>query len=588
MGVDGIGSGGGRPIRDVGAIDTPGVRSVAAEPSRGADGARAVGGPAGSPALEKLERGEIDLDHYLDARVEDAVRSISKGVSPRLTSISFVRRSAKSSRPIRCSSSWFAARPARYRPRAPNNSGSSSHDLTPWRASAVAAPTRSCRSTSLRASRADATRKWARSGAALTAVERLGIAIPESWVVVADVFRHAVHAGLPPGHDPASLLRTVQRPIGVERAARARARLLEVEFESNVERELDRAWVLFRRTRRGGSRSVRAPFSRTRDWRGPQVCRARSSRSSRAKNSATRSAEVWAAAASETTLHYLRMRRLRDVAISVVIQPVVVARATVTLVTDARALFSPPESGPDAGTRFAAGRPWARDGNERSVERGSRDLRRGRLGALDPSSVARSLSRRSRWRARRGPLRRRRPDSRRGTSRGARRTRAAASLRSARRSFDAIVPRGGPIWSSSTTVRAITSAIRASVRRKHCGAALRSTKRRPGRSRRSAITCSTRPLLERARRAFPRRSPRSGRLPRPFSRPSVVAAPTSTSPPCSSATAATRWTPSLASSSRPLNGRGSSGANRRGARRLLGPGCESLRSRPRSARSPTK
>src|SRR5262249_35818608 len=72
---------------------------------------------------------------------------------------------------------------------------------------------------------------------ALAGVERLGVTTPESYVVIADVFRHIVHTSLPPGHDPASLLRTAQRPIGIERAARARERLLAVPLEDEVERE---------------------------------------------------------------------------------------------------------------------------------------------------------------------------------------------------------------------------------------------------------------------------------------------------------------------------------------------------------------
>jgi hypothetical protein len=74
MGVDGIGSGGGRPVRDVAASEPPAARGVAGEPSRGAAGAGGAAPVQGSAALEQLRRGEIDLDRYLDARVEDAMR----------------------------------------------------------------------------------------------------------------------------------------------------------------------------------------------------------------------------------------------------------------------------------------------------------------------------------------------------------------------------------------------------------------------------------------------------------------------------------------------------------------------------------
>src|SRR6516162_10203352 len=77
---------------------------------------------------------------------------------------------------------------------------------------------------------------------ALASVERLGGAVPKTFVVTADVFRHVVHTALPPGHDPASLVRTIRRPIGVERAARARERLLSIPLDAEVEREIDVAF----------------------------------------------------------------------------------------------------------------------------------------------------------------------------------------------------------------------------------------------------------------------------------------------------------------------------------------------------------
>jgi len=74
MGVDGIGSGGGRPVRDVGASEPAAVRSP--EASRDPAGVRAASGPAGSVELGRLERGEIDLNRYLDARADAAVRHL--------------------------------------------------------------------------------------------------------------------------------------------------------------------------------------------------------------------------------------------------------------------------------------------------------------------------------------------------------------------------------------------------------------------------------------------------------------------------------------------------------------------------------
>ena len=70
MGVDGIGSGGPR-VGGVPPGAVPDVAPVATEPT-GA-GAVAASAAPGSAALGRLERREIDLDGYLDARVDEAM-----------------------------------------------------------------------------------------------------------------------------------------------------------------------------------------------------------------------------------------------------------------------------------------------------------------------------------------------------------------------------------------------------------------------------------------------------------------------------------------------------------------------------------
>ncbi|HVU01015.1 MAG TPA: PEP/pyruvate-binding domain-containing protein [Polyangiaceae bacterium] len=172
----------------------------------------------------------------------------------------------------------------------------------------------------------------------LASIERLGVVVPETYVVVADVFRHVVANALPPGHDPGSLLRTVRRPIGVERAARARERLLDVELPTEVEREIDAAYrnlseiapwgVAVRASalvpdggaaRLAGLSATELPLF-DRDAVGDAIRR------------------VWARAAAEPTLRYLRARKVREVALAVLLQPVVPALASLTLVTTARAI----------------------------------------------------------------------------------------------------------------------------------------------------------------------------------------------------------------------------------------------------------
>jgi len=86
MGVDGIGSGGGRPLGAVGPAAPSGVA--------GTDGLEAgrpasAEGPSGSAALEQLQRGEIDLEHYLDTRVVEATRHLEGRLAP--SELDFIR-----------------------------------------------------------------------------------------------------------------------------------------------------------------------------------------------------------------------------------------------------------------------------------------------------------------------------------------------------------------------------------------------------------------------------------------------------------------------------------------------------------------
>jgi pyruvate,water dikinase len=173
---------------------------------------------------------------------------------------------------------------------------------------------------------------------ALSAAARLGVVVPESFVVTADVFRHAVNTALPPGHDPASLVRTVRRPTGIERAARARERLLDITLDTDVEREIDAAYSDLGEIAPWGIAVRASPVvadqgvARVAGLSLTELCPP----SRDAVGAAIRRA--WARAASQTTLEYLRVRKIRDLAVAVVLQPVVVARASVTLVTEVDAL----------------------------------------------------------------------------------------------------------------------------------------------------------------------------------------------------------------------------------------------------------
>jgi hypothetical protein len=92
MGVDGIG-GGGRPVHGVGASELAAADRVTSDPIQGAGAAEGVAGSSGSPALQQLERGEINVEQYLDTRVADAVRHL-EGRFP-ASQIDFVRKALR-------------------------------------------------------------------------------------------------------------------------------------------------------------------------------------------------------------------------------------------------------------------------------------------------------------------------------------------------------------------------------------------------------------------------------------------------------------------------------------------------------------
>lgn len=180
----------------------------------------------------------------------------------------------------------------------------------------------------------------------LAAVDQLGAVVPETWVVAADLFRHVVSVALPAGHDPGSLLRLIQRPVGAERAARAREKLLTVVLDSDIEREIDAA---FRALAEGApwGLAVRASALLADEGvaRAASLSHTELGITSREElGSAIR--RVWALTATEASLAYLRGRRYRDLSMAVLIQPVVIAHATAALLTDARS-FAPTESAGD-------------------------------------------------------------------------------------------------------------------------------------------------------------------------------------------------------------------------------------------------
>lgn len=156
-------------------------------------------------------------------------------------------------------------------------------------------------------------------GLGLIDAQRRGLPVAESWLIPAGVFRDAVLAGLPPGHDPASLLRAIHKPSGLERAARARERLLEFELPEELSAELG---VLCERNADAAfGLSIRSSATLAEARSASLAGLARVSYGVRDLASLSREIRaMWSLAVEEQVLQYLREQRLRDAAMAVVIQ----------------------------------------------------------------------------------------------------------------------------------------------------------------------------------------------------------------------------------------------------------------------------
>ena len=98
MSIDGIGKRGGVAP----GVSVPGTGAAQGSFEVGAVGeSSAAGGASGSDAFQALERGEISVEQYLDARVESAVAPLLSRLSP--DQLDFVRgelRSALETDPV--------------------------------------------------------------------------------------------------------------------------------------------------------------------------------------------------------------------------------------------------------------------------------------------------------------------------------------------------------------------------------------------------------------------------------------------------------------------------------------------------------
>jgi phosphohistidine swiveling domain-containing protein len=194
---------------------------------------------------------------------------------------------------------------------------------------------------------------------ALVEARRRGAPVVESWVVPASAFREVVHSELPPGHDPGSLLRSIHKPIGLERAARARERLLSSVLSPELCAEL--ATLAAAEPAPEWGFVVRASPTIADDTvidsagLDTFVAGARD-----AASLAGAIGRVWADSVLDDGLRFLRARRIRDFAVAVVIQRCDPILASGILLTRERAWGTREETAVlGAALGFAARHPQA-------------------------------------------------------------------------------------------------------------------------------------------------------------------------------------------------------------------------------------
>lgn len=173
----------------------------------------------------------------------------------------------------------------------------------------------------------DGTRRIGGKAARLAWLLRHGFRVPATWVIAGESFREHVEAKLPPGHDPASLLRLGGGAALLARAARAREQILAEPLDPTLTAELERLW---------GDLADAAPWGLA--VRSSATCEDEdmTSMAGLAESVlAVRGGEalvdavrrVWASALLPRALTYLAAHGVRDLAMAVVIQPVVPAEA---------------------------------------------------------------------------------------------------------------------------------------------------------------------------------------------------------------------------------------------------------------------
>ena len=172
-------------------------------------------------------------------------------------------------------------------------------------------------------------------GKALSLVKLMqgGFPVPRSWVLDAKHFMSLVEEHLPPGHDLASLVKLAGTKVGIERAARARDRILGERLPDGLRAALDAIWkaaepeapwglaVRSSATCEDSNETSLAGLATTvLGVRGPE-----------ALGAAIR--QVWASAYLPRAITYFAYTNVRDVGMAVVLQVMVRAEAAGVLFT---------------------------------------------------------------------------------------------------------------------------------------------------------------------------------------------------------------------------------------------------------------
>jgi rifampicin phosphotransferase len=169
----------------------------------------------------------------------------------------------------------------------------------------------------------DSLRKVGGKAVQLQALSRLGALLPETWVLDVAPFRELVESELPHGHDPHSLLKLSQSRARIERAGRARDRLLAARLPPELTAALG-ALV--------AELLAKAPWGLA--VRSSPTCEDDSVAFMAGLSTAVLGVQggealcqavlaIWSSAFLPRTLGYLNRRKVRDLGVAVVIQPVV-------------------------------------------------------------------------------------------------------------------------------------------------------------------------------------------------------------------------------------------------------------------------